>query len=100
MICICIVFSLQHTRSRIILINSLFSIVFTVNILINLQIQYLTCWSKSLFSVICGLTLLLSDEVLYDDVGHAVSVGIAVLIQAMNRAEDQLEEGDGAVLTA
>lgn len=53
-----------------------------------------------MFSVICGLTLLLSDEVLYDDVGHAVSVGIAVLIQAMNRAEDQLEEGDGAVLTA
>ncbi len=46
------------------------------------------------------VTFLLSDEVLDDDVGHAVSVGVAVLIQAVDRAEDQLEEGDGAVLTA
>lgn len=45
-------------------------------------------------------TFLLGDEVLHDDVGHTVPVGVAVLVQAMNRAEDELEEGDGAVLTA
>lgn len=45
-------------------------------------------------------TFLFSDEVLDDDIGHAVSVGIAVLVQAVHRAEDELEEGYGPILAA
>ena len=45
-------------------------------------------------------TFLLGDEVLNNDVSHAVSEGVAILVQAVNRAEDQLKEGNGAVLTA
>jgi hypothetical protein len=40
-------------------------------------------------------TFLFSDEVLEDDTGHAVSVGVTIFVQAMHRAEDELKEGYG-----
>lgn len=40
-------------------------------------------------------TFLFSDEVLDNDVGHAVSVGVTVFVQAMHRAEVELKEGYG-----
>lgn len=46
------------------------------------------------------LTFLLCDEVLDDDVRHAVSVGIAILVEAVNRAENKLVAGDGPILAA
>lgn len=45
-------------------------------------------------------TFLFGDEVLDNDIGHAVSVSIAVFVKAMNRAEDELEEGNGPILAA
>lgn len=44
-------------------------------------------------------TFLLGDEVLDDDISHAVSVGVAVLIQPVHCAENQLEERYSAILT-
>lgn len=58
-----------------------------------LQTQFSSCKSKT-------LTFLLCDEVLDDDVRHAVSVGIAVLVEAVNRAENKLVAGDGPILAA
>ena len=46
-----------------------------------------------------AFTFLVCDEVLYDDVGHVVPVGITVLVQAVHRAEDQLVVRDRTVLT-
>lgn len=45
-----------------------------------------------------SLTFLLSDEVLHNDVSHAVPVGISVLIEPMDCAEYQVVESDGAIL--
>lgn len=47
-----------------------------------------------------AFTFLLGDEVLDDDVCHAVSVGIAILVEAVNRAENKLVAGDGPILAA
>lgn len=47
----------------------------------------------------CGITLLLRDEVLDNNIGHAVPVGVAILIEAMDSAENQLVEGDCSILT-
>lgn len=58
-----------------------------------LQSQFSSCRSKT-------LTFLLCDEVLDNDVGHAVSVGVAVLVEAVNRAENQPVAGDGPILAA
>lgn len=44
-------------------------------------------------------TFLLSDEVLDNDISHAISVGVAVLIETVHCAENQLEEGYSAILT-
>lgn len=46
------------------------------------------------------LTFLLCDEVLHDDVCHAVPVGIPIFVEPMDCAEDELVEGDGAILAA
>lgn len=46
------------------------------------------------------LTFLLGDQVLHDDVGHAIPVGVAVLVEPVDCAENQLVEGDGAILAA
>lgn len=45
-------------------------------------------------------TFLFGDEVLDDDVCHAVSVGVAILVEAVNRAENKLVAGDGPILAA
>lgn len=45
-------------------------------------------------------TFLLSDEVLDNDISHAVSVSIAILVEAVNCTEDKLVAGDGPILTA
>jgi len=45
-------------------------------------------------------TFLLRDEVLHDDVGHAVSVRVAVFVEAVHCTEDELVAGDGPVLAA
>mmetsp|Transcript_49321 Transcript_49321/g.91830 ORF Transcript_49321/g.91830 Transcript_49321/m.91830 type:complete len:648 (+) Transcript_49321:2089-4032(+) len=42
--------------------------------------------------------LLFCDEVLDDDVRHEVAVGVALLVQAVHGAEDELVHADGAVL--
>lgn len=58
-----------------------------------LQTQFSSCKSKT-------LTFLLCDEVLDNDIRHAVSVGIAILVEAVNRAENKLVAGDGPILAA
>lgn len=50
-------------------------------------------------NVQCRSTFLLSDKVLDDDISHAVSVGVAVLIETVHSAENQLEECYSAILT-
>lgn len=50
-------------------------------------------------TVSCRSTFLLGDEVLDYDISHAVSVGVAVLIEPVHCAEYQLEEGYSAILT-
>lgn len=45
-------------------------------------------------------TFLVSDQVLHDDVSHAIPVRIPVLIEPMDSAENQLVEGNGAILAA
>ena len=37
---------------------------------------------------------------LNDDVGHVVAEGVAVLVETVDRTEDELVVGDGPVLTA
>eukprot|EP00916_Digyalum_oweni_P017943 GHVL01029802.1.p1 GENE.GHVL01029802.1~~GHVL01029802.1.p1 ORF type:complete len:141 (+),score=12.37 GHVL01029802.1:206-628(+) len=44
-------------------------------------------------------TFLVGDEVLDDDVGHVVPVGVAVFVQAVHRAEHQLVVRQGSILT-
>ena len=46
------------------------------------------------------LTFLLGDQVLHNDIGHAIPVGVAVLVEPMDCAENQLVEGNGAILAA
>ena len=41
---------------------------------------------------------LLSQQVLYDHVGHVLSVSVALSVKSMDRAEDQLVIGDRAIL--
>lgn len=45
-------------------------------------------------------TFLLSDEVLDNDISHVVSIGIAILVEAVNCAEDNLVAGNSPILTA
>lgn len=45
-------------------------------------------------------TFLFSDEVLDNDISHAVSVSIAILVEAVNCTEDKLVAGDGPILAA
>lgn len=47
----------------------------------------------------CGITFLLCDEVLDNNIGHIVPVGVAVFIEAVDSAENQLVEGDCSILT-
>lgn len=37
---------------------------------------------------------------LHDDICHAVSVGIPILVESVDCAEDELVEGNGAILAA
>lgn len=48
----------------------------------------------------CGITFLFRDEMLDNNVGHAVPVGVAIFIEAMDSAEYQLVEGDCSILTS
>lgn len=45
-------------------------------------------------------TFLLGDQVLHNDIRHAIPVGIAVLVEPVHCAENQLVEGNGAILAA
>ena len=45
-------------------------------------------------------TFLVSDEMLNDDIRHVVTEGISVLVETMDRAEDELVVGNGPILTA
>lgn len=47
-----------------------------------------------------NFTFLLGDEVLHDDVRHAVSIGVTVFIEAMNCREVKLVAEDGPILAA
>lgn len=40
------------------------------------------------------------DQVLHDDISHAIPVGIPVLVEPMDCAENKLVEGNGAILAA
>lgn len=46
----------------------------------------------------CEITFLFSDEVLDNNISHAVSVSIAVFIKSMNSAENQLIKGYCSIL--
>lgn len=46
------------------------------------------------------LTFLLGDQVLHNDISHAIPVGVAVLVEPVDCAENQLVEGNGAILAA
>lgn len=45
-------------------------------------------------------TFFFSDEVLDNDISHAVSISVAILVEAVNCIEDKLIAGDGPVLAA
>lgn len=45
-------------------------------------------------------TFLFSDEVLDNDISHAVSISIAILVEAVNCAEDKLVACNGPILAA
>lgn len=45
-------------------------------------------------------TFLLSDEVLDNDIRHVVSIGVAILVEAVNCTEDNLVAGNGTILAA
>lgn len=47
-----------------------------------------------------SLTFLLCDQVLHNDICHAVPVGIPILVESVNCAKDKLVEGNGAILAA
>lgn len=76
-----------------------------------LQNKYDLCWqwpittqviySKSNLELLKHkFTFLFSDEVLDDDIRHAVPVSIAILVEAVNRTENKLVAGDGPILAA
>jgi hypothetical protein len=46
------------------------------------------------------LTFLLGNQVLHNDISHAVPIGITVLVKPMDCVEDQLVEANGAILAA
>lgn len=48
----------------------------------------------------CEITFLFSDEVLDNNISHAVSVSIAIFIKAMNSAENQLIKGYCSILAS
>lgn len=45
-------------------------------------------------------TFLLSDQVLHNDISHAIPVRIPILVEPMDSAENKLVEGNGAILAA
>lgn len=45
-------------------------------------------------------TFLLGDQVLHDDISHAIPVSIPVLVEPMDSTENKLVEGNGAILAA
>lgn len=45
-------------------------------------------------------TFLFRNEVLDNNISHAVSIGIAILVEAVNCAEDKLVAGNGPILAA
>lgn len=45
-------------------------------------------------------TSLIGDQVLHNDIRHAIPVGVAVLVEPVHCAENQLVEGNGAILAA
>lgn len=45
-------------------------------------------------------TFFFSDEMLDNDISHAVSIRIAILVEAVNCIEDKLVAGDGPILAA
>lgn len=47
----------------------------------------------------CGITFVFRDEVLDNNISHVVPVGVAIFVEAMDSAENQLVEGDGSILT-
>lgn len=49
---------------------------------------------------VLGCTFLLSDEVLDNDISHVVSIGIAILVEAVNCAKYDLVAGNGPILAA
>ena len=65
------------------------------------DIPYIICITcETLVSDLGCRTFLFCYEVLYDDVGHVVAEGVAVFIEAMDGAEDELVVGDSTVLTS
>lgn len=46
------------------------------------------------------MTFLFRDEVLDNNIGHVVPVGVAIFIEAMDGAENELVEGDCSILTS
>lgn len=47
-----------------------------------------------------SFTVLFSDEVLHDDIGHVVSIGVEVFVEAVNCGEVKLVAIDGPILAA
>lgn len=55
---------------------------------------------KTQYYVAAKPTFLFSDEMLNNDISHAVSVGIAIHVETVNCTEDKLVAGNGPILAA
>lgn len=67
---------------------------------LNLQSIKPECFELNSLFLKQKCTFLFGNEVLHDDISHAVSVCIAILVEAVNCTEDKLVAGNGSILAA
>lgn len=60
--------------------------------------QQVLCDELNILELKQKCTFLFSDEVLDNDISHAVPISVAILVEAVNCAEDKLVAGDGPIL--
>lgn len=84
----------KHTASNCGASRHIFNLLFIV------ASQYVFYHKRNIALSKQKCTFLLSDEVLDNDISHAVSISIAILVEAMNCTEDKLVAGDGPILAA
>lgn len=73
----------------------------------RVQTATASVWGRTRFTILTvgysskkKRTFSFGDEVLDNDIGHVVSIRVAILVEAVNRTEVELVAGDGPVLAA